>query len=152
MQIPSPQIRYLPSARRAMRPGQSCAGFRPVLSAPAGVRVCLLSEGPTQASHLQGKYPGTGEAGSSAYADKKDGHRVGKIHYNKAHHEYTPRGRGASKDCLPKLPRWPFSLCYLGSLLAISPGDTSFALIEGIKKAPTEAACNRSASVSACKA
>jgi hypothetical protein len=109
MQIPSPQIRYLPSARRAMRPGQSCAGFRPVLSAPAGVRVCLLSEGPTQASHLQGKYPGTGEAGSSAYADKKDGHRVGKIHYNKAHHEYTPRGRGASKDCLPKLPRWPFS-------------------------------------------
>src|SRR5262249_9387861 len=26
------------------------------------------------------------------------------------HHELTPRGRGASEGCRPKLPRWPFSV------------------------------------------
>jgi len=73
-------------------------------------RSLSLCEGPTQTSHLQGKYPWTGEAGIIRHADtKKDEHTVVEIHYNQVSHELTPRGEGASKDCLPKLPRWPFS-------------------------------------------
>jgi hypothetical protein len=40
---------------------------------------------------------------------KKDVHPIKELHYNKSHHEFTPRGEGASEDRLPKLPRWPFS-------------------------------------------
>ena len=39
--------------------------------ASSGVRVCNLSEGPAQASHLQGEYPGTGEAAIMLCADTK---------------------------------------------------------------------------------
>ena len=49
----------------------------------SGVRICILSTDPTQASHLQGKYPWTDEAAIMMYTDtKKDAHTVVEIHYS----------------------------------------------------------------------
>ena len=49
----------------------------------SGVRICILSEDTTQASHLQGKYPLTGEAAVMMCADtKKDVHTSVEIPYN----------------------------------------------------------------------
>jgi L,D-peptidoglycan transpeptidase YkuD (ErfK/YbiS/YcfS/YnhG family) len=73
--------------------------------ASPGVRVCILSEDYTQASHRQGKYPWTGEAAIMMYSDtKKDVHTAVEIHYNQSRHEHTPHGRGlarvAGQSCL----------------------------------------------------
>ena len=75
----------------------------------SGVRICRLSEDPQKASHLQGKYPWTGEAIIIRCMDtKKDAHTAWK--YTIISHAMSIRlVEGASEGCRPKLPRWPCS-------------------------------------------
>src|SRR2546430_15559111 len=62
--------------------GEGCVGqagtasnIREDEGASSGVRICILSTGYVQASHLQGTYPCTGEGTPSMGTDtKKDGH------------------------------------------------------------------------------
>jgi hypothetical protein len=56
-------------------------------------------------------------------------------HYNETRHEPTPRGKGASEGCRPKLPRWPFSVLDLGPH-SMPLGTSPPFLQEGIQKAP----------------
>ena len=78
--------------------------------APSGVRVCILSEDHTQASHLQGKYPCTGEATISMGADtKKMDTRQWKYTIITPAVSRRLIAGGASEGCRAKLPRWSFS-------------------------------------------